>query len=226
VHLPLAGYIGYAASHEARLGSTYVELPTDPPQSTYVNFTHTQGEIPGDRQLAAQPLEGSQDSTVLTLAKLSREEQQSLCEQLQLIRDQLAQMNLILDRMDQCDKENNEWLKLVENTSEPVILKRDMEQPVMVPTTERDQPSFVNDLYHPNKNNITTTTWPLTEANIAEQPQIPILMTTELSLNNDKVMYWNISPTIHDCCFEAHNIGNIPCPQDDKDQDLTGGRHH
>jgi hypothetical protein len=87
VHPPLAGYIGYAALHEA---STYVELPTDPPQSTYVNFTHTQGEIPVDRQLAAPPLEGSQDSTVLTLDKLSREEQQSLCEQLQLIRDELA----------------------------------------------------------------------------------------------------------------------------------------
>jgi hypothetical protein len=80
VHPPLAGYIGYAALHEARLGSTYVELPTDPPQSTYVNFTHTQEEIPVDRQLAAQPLEGSQDSTILILAKLSHEEQWSLCE--------------------------------------------------------------------------------------------------------------------------------------------------
>jgi hypothetical protein len=49
VHPPLAGYIKYAASHEARLGSTYVELPTDPPQLTYVDFTHTQGEIPVDR---------------------------------------------------------------------------------------------------------------------------------------------------------------------------------
>jgi hypothetical protein len=90
VHLPLAGYIGYAASHKARLGSTYGKLSTDPPQSTYVNFTYTQGEIPVDRQLVAQPLEGSQDATVLTLAILSHKEQQSLCEQLQLIRDQLA----------------------------------------------------------------------------------------------------------------------------------------
>jgi hypothetical protein len=85
-----------------------VELPTNPPQSTYVNFTHTQGEIPVDRQLAALLLEGSQNSTVLTLAELSCKEQRSLCEQLQLIRDQLAQTSLILDRMDRRDKENNE----------------------------------------------------------------------------------------------------------------------
>jgi hypothetical protein len=32
VHSPLADYIGYAASHEARLGYTYGKLPTDPPQ--------------------------------------------------------------------------------------------------------------------------------------------------------------------------------------------------
>jgi hypothetical protein len=69
------------------------------------DFTHTQGEIPVDRQLAAQPLEGSQDATVLTLAKFSHEEQWNLCEQLQLIRDQT---NLILNRMDQHDKENDE----------------------------------------------------------------------------------------------------------------------
>jgi hypothetical protein len=100
VHPPLVDYIGHAASHEARLGYTYGKLPTDPPQSTYVNFTHIQGEILVDRQLAAQPLEGSQDVTVLTLAEFSREEQRNLCEQLQLIRDQLAQTNLILDRMD------------------------------------------------------------------------------------------------------------------------------
>jgi hypothetical protein len=99
VHPPLADYIGYAALHKARLGYMYGKLPTDPPQSIYVNFTHTQGEIPVDRQLVAQPLEGSQDATVLTLAKFSCEEQWSLCEQLQLIRDQLAQTNLILDRM-------------------------------------------------------------------------------------------------------------------------------
>jgi hypothetical protein len=108
VHLPLAGYIGYAALHGARLGPTYVELHTDPPQSTYVDAIHTQGEIPVDRQLAAQLLEGPQDSTVLTLSKLSRKEQQSLYEQLQLIKDQLAQTSLMLNRMDRWDKENNE----------------------------------------------------------------------------------------------------------------------
>jgi hypothetical protein len=96
----------------------------------------------------------------------------------------------------------------------------------MVPTTDRDQPSFINELYHPNKDNITTTTRPLIEANIAEQPQTPILMTTELLLNNDEVMYWNISPTIYERCREAHNIGNIPHPQGDNDQELTGDHHH
>jgi hypothetical protein len=100
VHPPLVGSIGYAALPEARLGSTYMELPTDPPQLTYINFASTQGEIPVDRQLMAQLLEGPQDSIVWTLSKLSREEQQSLCEQLQIIRDQLAQTSLILDRMD------------------------------------------------------------------------------------------------------------------------------
>jgi hypothetical protein len=168
VHPPLVGYIGHTASHEARLGSTHVELHTGPPQSTYVDSIHTQGEIPVDRQLAAQPLEGPQDSTVLTLSKLSHEEQGSLYEQLQLIRDQLAQTSLILDMMDRHDKENDKQLKLFENTGKPVIVKRDTEQPVMVPTTERDQLSFVNDLYYPNKDNITMTTWPLTEDNIAE----------------------------------------------------------
>jgi hypothetical protein len=101
-----------------------------------------------------------------------------------------------------------------------------MEQPVMVPTTERDQPLFVNDLYHPNKDNITMTTGPLSETNIAEQPQTPILMTTKSLLNNDEVMYWNISPTSHNRCHEAHNIGNIPCPQGDEDQELTGDHYH
>jgi hypothetical protein len=101
VHLPLAGYIGHATLHRARLGPTYAEIHTDLPQSTYVDAIHTQGEIPVDKQLAAQPLEGPQDSTVLTLSKLSHEEQRSLCEQLQLIRDQLAQTSLMLDRMDQ-----------------------------------------------------------------------------------------------------------------------------
>jgi hypothetical protein len=100
VHPLLAGYIGHAAPHGARLGPTYVELHTDTPQSTYIDTIHTQGEIPVDRQLAAQPLEEPQDSTVLTLSKLSCEEQWSLCEQLQLIRDQLAQTSLMLDRMD------------------------------------------------------------------------------------------------------------------------------
>jgi hypothetical protein len=60
--------------------------------------------------------------------------------------------------MDRHDKENDEQLKSFENTSKPVVIKRDTEQPVIVPTTERDQPLFVNDLYHPNKNNITMTT--------------------------------------------------------------------
>jgi hypothetical protein len=54
VHLPLVGYIGHAALHRARLGPTYVEIHTDPPQLTYVDAIHTQGEIPVDRQLAAQ----------------------------------------------------------------------------------------------------------------------------------------------------------------------------
>jgi hypothetical protein len=71
VHLPLAGSTGYAALHKARPRSTYVELPTNPPQSTYIDSTHTQGEIPVDRHLVAQLLEGPQDSTVLTLSKLS-----------------------------------------------------------------------------------------------------------------------------------------------------------
>jgi hypothetical protein len=70
------------------------------------------------------------------------------------------------------------------------------------------------------------STRPLAELNIAEQPQTPILMTTESSLNNDEVIHWNISPTNHDCCCEAHNIGNINCPQGDEDQDFTGGHHH
>jgi hypothetical protein len=107
-HQTLVGSIGYAASPEARLGSTDVEVLTNLPQSTYINFVSTQGEIPVDRQLAAQLLEGPQDLTVLTLSKLSRKEQQSLYEQLQLIRDQLAQTSLILDRMDQHDEEHNE----------------------------------------------------------------------------------------------------------------------
>jgi hypothetical protein len=108
VHPPLVGSIGYAALHKARLGSTYVELPSDPQQSTYSDFISIQREISVDRKLAAQLLEGHQDSTVLTLPKLSHKEQQSLCEQLQLIRDQLAQTSLILNRMDQHDKEHNE----------------------------------------------------------------------------------------------------------------------
>jgi hypothetical protein len=107
----------------ARLRSTYVELPTNPPQSAYVDFTHTQGEKPMDRQLAAQPLEGPQDSTALTLSKLSHEEQQSLCEQLQLIRDQLAQTSLILDMMDQCDEVHDKRFKLFEHTGESVTIQ-------------------------------------------------------------------------------------------------------
>jgi hypothetical protein len=96
----------------------------------------------------------------------------------------------------------------------------------MVSTTDKDQLSFINNLYHPNKDNITMTTQPLIEANIAEQPQTHILTTTESSLNNDEVMYWNISPTIHDCYHEAHNIWNIPCPQGDDDQELTEDHHY
>jgi hypothetical protein len=152
VHPPLAGSIGYAALPEARLGSTYVEILTDPPQLTYVNFVSTQGEIPVDRQLAAQPLEGPQNSTVLTLSKISHKEQQSLCEQLQLIRDQLAQTSLILDRMDQCDEVHDERLKLFKHTGKSVVIQRDMEQPAVIPTTDRDQPSFINDLYSEGQN--------------------------------------------------------------------------
>jgi hypothetical protein len=63
----------------------------------------------------------------LTLSKLSHEEQQSLCEQLQLIRDQLAQTSLMLDRMDWQDKENNEQPKLFKNTGKPVVVQRDTE---------------------------------------------------------------------------------------------------
>jgi hypothetical protein len=96
----------------------------------------------------------------------------------------------------------------------------------MVPTTDRDQPSFINDLYYPPMDNITMTTRPLAELNIAEQPQTPILTTTESSLNNNEVIHWNISPTIYDRCREAHNIGNINHPQGDEDQDFTGGHHH
>jgi hypothetical protein len=101
-----------------------------------------------------------------------------------------------------------------------------MEQPTVISTIDWNQPSFVNDLYYPTKDNITMTTRPLAESNIAEQPQTPILTTTESSLNNDEVIYWKISPTIHDLCCEAHNIGNISHPQGDKDQDLTGGRYY
>jgi hypothetical protein len=57
VHLLLAGSIGYVALPEARLGSTYVEILTDPPQSTYVDFASTQGEIPVDRQLVLRIFE-------------------------------------------------------------------------------------------------------------------------------------------------------------------------
>jgi hypothetical protein len=53
VYLPLAGSIGYAASPKERFRSTYVELPTDPQQLTYVNFASTQREISVDRQLVA-----------------------------------------------------------------------------------------------------------------------------------------------------------------------------
>jgi dTDP-D-glucose 4,6-dehydratase len=98
-----------------------MELSTDPPQLTYVNFAHIQGEIPVDRQLAAQLLEGFQDSTALTLSKLSHKEQRSLCEQLQFIRDQLAQTSLILDMMDQCDEAHDEQLKSFKHTGESVI---------------------------------------------------------------------------------------------------------
>jgi hypothetical protein len=101
-----------------------------------------------------------------------------------------------------------------------------MEQPVMVPTTDRDQPSFINDLYYPPIDNITTITQPLAELNIMEQPQTPILITTELSLNNDKVIHWNMSPTNHDHCCEAHNIRNINCPQGNEDQDFIRGHHY
>jgi hypothetical protein len=96
----------------------------------------------------------------------------------------------------------------------------------MVPTTDRDQLLFINNLYYPPMDNITTITQPLAKLNIMEQLQTPILTTTELSLNNDKVIHWNISPTNHNHCHEAYNIGDINCPQGDKDQDFTGGRHH
>jgi hypothetical protein len=96
----------------------------------------------------------------------------------------------------------------------------------MAPTTDKDQPLLINDLYHPNKDNITMTTRLLIEANIVEQLQTHIMTTTESSLNNDEVMYWNISPTIHDRCYEAHNIRNIPRPQGNDDQELTGDCHH
>jgi hypothetical protein len=101
-----------------------------------------------------------------------------------------------------------------------------MEQPIVISTINWDQLSFINKLYYPTKDNITTTTRPLAEANIAEQLQTPILMTTELLLNNDKVIYWNMSLTNHNLCCKAHNIGNIPHPQGDKDQDPTGACHH
>jgi hypothetical protein len=87
-------------------------------------------------------------------------------------------------------------------------------------------PSFINDLYYFTKDNITTTTQPLAKSNIVEQPQTPILMTTALSLNNDEVIGWTTPPTIHNLCYEAHNIGNIPCPQGDEDQDLIRGCNH
>jgi hypothetical protein len=87
----------------------------------------------------------------------------------------------------------------------------------MVPTTNRDQPSFINDLYYPTIDNTTMTIQPLAKANIVEQPQTSILTTTELSLNNDEVICWKITLTICDLCHEAHIIGNIPHPQGDED---------
>jgi hypothetical protein len=56
----------------------------------------------------------------------------------------------------------------------------------MVLTTDRDQPSFINDLYYPPMDNITMTTQPLAEPNIAEQLQTAVLMTTESSLTMTK----------------------------------------
>jgi hypothetical protein len=96
----------------------------------------------------------------------------------------------------------------------------------MALTTDRDQPSFINDLYYPPMDNITTTTRPLAKPNIAEQPQTAVLMTMESSLNNDEVIHQNINSTIHDHCREAHKKGNIHHPKGDEDQDFTGGRHH
>jgi hypothetical protein len=96
----------------------------------------------------------------------------------------------------------------------------------MVLTTDRDQPLFINNLYYPPIDNITMTTQPLAEPNIVEQLQTPVLTTTESLLNNDEVIHWNISSTIHDHCCEAHKKGNIHCPKGDKDQDFTGGCHH
>jgi hypothetical protein len=115
---------------------------------------------------------------------------------------------------------------LFKNTGEPIVVQRDTEQLVMVLTTDRNQLSFINDLYYPPMDNITMTTRPLAEPNIAEQPQTAVLTTTELSLNNDEVIDWNISSTIHDRCCKAHKKGNIHHPKGDEDQDFTGGCHY
>jgi hypothetical protein len=42
----------------------------------------------------------------------------------------------------------------------------------LVPTTDRDQPSFVNDLYYPTRDNIIMPTQPMVESNIAKQLQM------------------------------------------------------
>jgi hypothetical protein len=96
----------------------------------------------------------------------------------------------------------------------------------VIPTTDRDQLLFVNDLYYPTRDNMTMTTQPMAKPNIVEQPQTQILTTTASSLNNDKVISWTIPPTIYNLCCEAHSIGNIYCPQGNKDQDLIVGHHH
>jgi hypothetical protein len=71
--------------------------------------------------------------------------------------------------MDQCDKAHDEQLKSFKHTGESVAIQQDMEQPTVISTTNWDQPSFVNKLYYPTKDNITTTTQLLAESNIAEQ---------------------------------------------------------
>jgi hypothetical protein len=75
MHPPLAGNTEDSSSITARLGTTTIDLSSDPQQSTTVNKTPTQVAILGKGPIVTQSREEPQELTPMAMFTIIREEQ-------------------------------------------------------------------------------------------------------------------------------------------------------